>query len=137
MRTKTFRPCDQHSLLLMPPSLHDWVDPAGLPAFVSDLVDELQPPGPGGAGRVDARRRGPQPGQAVRERPGRPGAPGLDPDNGAGDPMGHRVTSRTTPRLVVRARFGHPASRTPAVRAFRASPLAIRSTSTAITDPGS
>ena len=41
MRTKTFRPCDQHSLLLMPPSLHDWVDPAGLPAFVSDLVDEL------------------------------------------------------------------------------------------------
>jgi hypothetical protein len=41
MRTKTFRPYDQHSLLLMPPSLHDWVDPAGLPAFVSDLVDEL------------------------------------------------------------------------------------------------
>ncbi len=41
MRTKTFRPCDQHSLLLMPPSLPDWVDPAGLPAFVSDLVDEL------------------------------------------------------------------------------------------------
>jgi hypothetical protein len=28
MRTKTFRPCDQHNLLLMPPSLHDWVNPA-------------------------------------------------------------------------------------------------------------
>jgi hypothetical protein len=68
---------------------------------------------------------------------GRPGAPGLDLDNGAGDPMGHRVTSRTTPRFVVRARSGHPASRTPAVRAFRASPVAVRSTSTAITDPGS
>ena len=25
----------------MPPSLHDWVDPDGLPAFLSDLVDEL------------------------------------------------------------------------------------------------
>ncbi len=62
--------------------------------------------------------------------------PGWTPTR-AGDPMGHRVTSRTTPRLVVRARFGHPASRTPAVRAFGASPLAIRSTSTAITDPGS
>src|SRR5450756_2197445 len=41
MRTKTFRPYDQDSLLLMPPSLHDWVDPDGLPAFLSDLVDEL------------------------------------------------------------------------------------------------
>ena len=36
MRTKTFRPCDQHSLLLMRPRI-----PAGLPALVSDLVDEL------------------------------------------------------------------------------------------------
>jgi hypothetical protein len=25
----------------MPPSLHDWPDPARLPAFVSDLVDDL------------------------------------------------------------------------------------------------
>ena len=41
MRTKTFRPYDQDSLLLMPPSLHDWVDPDGLAAFLSDLVDEL------------------------------------------------------------------------------------------------
>jgi transposase len=41
MRTKTFRPYDQDSLLLMPPSLHDWVDPDGLPAFLNDLVDEL------------------------------------------------------------------------------------------------
>jgi transposase/IS5 family transposase len=41
MHAKTFRPYDQDSLLLMPPSLHDWVDPDGLPAFVSDLVEEL------------------------------------------------------------------------------------------------
>ncbi len=41
MRTKTFRPYDQDTLLLMPPSLHDWVDPEGLPAFLNDLVDEL------------------------------------------------------------------------------------------------
>lgn len=41
MRTKTFRPYDQDSLLLMPPSVRDWVDPDGLAAFVSDLVDEL------------------------------------------------------------------------------------------------
>jgi transposase len=42
MRTKTFRPYDQDSLLLMPPSLHDWVDPDGLAAFLNDLVDELE-----------------------------------------------------------------------------------------------
>ena len=41
MRTKTFRPYDQDSLLLMPPSVRDWVDPDGLAAFVNDLVDEL------------------------------------------------------------------------------------------------
>ncbi len=41
MRTKTFPTYDQDSLLLMPPSLHDWVDPEGLPAFLDDLVDEL------------------------------------------------------------------------------------------------
>ncbi len=41
MRSKTFRPYDQDSLLIMPPSLHDWVDPGGLAAFLSDLVDEL------------------------------------------------------------------------------------------------
>ena len=41
MREKTFRPYDQDSLLLMPPSLRDWVDPDGLAAFLSDLVDEL------------------------------------------------------------------------------------------------
>jgi hypothetical protein len=38
MRTKTFRPYDQDSLLLMPPSLRDWVKPDGLAAFISDLV---------------------------------------------------------------------------------------------------
>jgi transposase len=41
MRTKTFRPYDQDSLLVMPPSLHDWVDPDGLAAFLNDLVDAL------------------------------------------------------------------------------------------------
>jgi len=41
MRTKTFRPYDQDTLLLMPPSVRDWVDPDSLPAFISDLVDEL------------------------------------------------------------------------------------------------
>ena len=41
MRTKTFRPYDQDTLLLMPPSVRDWVDPDGLPAFISDLVDHL------------------------------------------------------------------------------------------------
>src|SRR5665647_2788838 len=41
MRQKTFRPYDQDMLLLVPPSLHVSVDPFGLPAFLSDLVDEL------------------------------------------------------------------------------------------------
>lgn len=41
MRTKTFRPYDQDTLLLMPPSIRDWVDPDGLAAFISDLVDDL------------------------------------------------------------------------------------------------
>jgi len=38
---KTFRPYDQHTLLLMPPSLHDWVADDGLVAYLNDLVDEL------------------------------------------------------------------------------------------------
>ena len=42
MRTKTFRTYDQDTLLLMPPSVRDWVDPDGLPAFISDLVDDLE-----------------------------------------------------------------------------------------------
>ena len=41
MRTKTFRSYDQDTLLLMPPSVRDWVDPDSLPAFISDLVDDL------------------------------------------------------------------------------------------------
>ena len=41
MRTKTFRPYDQDTLLLMPPSIRDWVAPDGLAAFISDLVDDL------------------------------------------------------------------------------------------------
>ena len=41
MRTKTFRPYDQDSLLLMPPSVRDWVPAEGLAAFIDDLVNEL------------------------------------------------------------------------------------------------
>ena len=41
MRAKTFRPYDQDTLLLMPPSVRDWVAPDSLPAFISDLVDDL------------------------------------------------------------------------------------------------
>ncbi len=41
MRTKTFRPYDQDTLLLMPPSVRDWVDPDGLPAFIDDLVEDM------------------------------------------------------------------------------------------------
>jgi len=41
MRTKTFRPYDQDTLLLMPPSVRDWVPAGSLAAFINDLVDEL------------------------------------------------------------------------------------------------
>ena len=41
MLHKTFRPYDQHTLLLMPPSLTDWVADDGLVAYLNDLVDEL------------------------------------------------------------------------------------------------
>jgi transposase len=41
MRSKTFRTYDQDTLLLMPPSVRDWVDPDSLPAFISDLVDDM------------------------------------------------------------------------------------------------
>jgi transposase len=41
MRTKTFRPYDQDTLLLMPPSVRDWVPADSLPAFINDLVNEL------------------------------------------------------------------------------------------------
>ncbi len=41
MRTKTFRPYDQDTLLLMPPSVRDWVAADSLPAFIDDVVDEL------------------------------------------------------------------------------------------------
>ena len=41
MRTKTFRAYDQDTLLVMPPSVRDWVAPDSLPAFISDLVDGL------------------------------------------------------------------------------------------------
>ena len=41
MHAKTFRPYDQDTLLLMPPSVRDWVDPDGLAAFIDALVGEL------------------------------------------------------------------------------------------------
>jgi len=41
MRSKTFRPYDQDTLLVMPPSVRDWVAPDSLPVFISDLVDDL------------------------------------------------------------------------------------------------
>ena len=41
MRTKTFRPYDQDTLLLMPPSVRDWVPADSLAAFINDLVNEL------------------------------------------------------------------------------------------------
>jgi len=41
MRTKTFRPYDQDTVLLMPPSVRDWVAPDSLPAYIDALVGEL------------------------------------------------------------------------------------------------
>ena len=38
---KTFRPYEPDQLLLMPPSLGDWVPEDHLARFVSDLVDTL------------------------------------------------------------------------------------------------
>jgi transposase len=41
MHAKTFRTYDQDTLLLMPPSVRDWVEPDGLAAFIDALVGEL------------------------------------------------------------------------------------------------
>ncbi len=41
MRTKTFRSYDQDTLLVMPPSVRDWGEAGSLPAFISDLVDDV------------------------------------------------------------------------------------------------
>lgn len=41
MRSKTFRPYDQDTLLLMPPSVRDWVAPDSLAAYIDALVGEL------------------------------------------------------------------------------------------------
>jgi len=41
MRTKTFRPYDQDTLLLMPPSVRDWVTSDSLASFIDVLVNEL------------------------------------------------------------------------------------------------
>jgi transposase len=41
MRTKTFRPYDQDTLLLMPPSVRDWVNSDSQVSFIDVLVNEL------------------------------------------------------------------------------------------------
>jgi transposase len=41
MRSKTFRPYDQDTLLLMPPSVRDWVTSDSLASFIDVLVNEL------------------------------------------------------------------------------------------------
>jgi len=38
---KTFRPFDRDQMLLMPPSLHDWVSEDHLARFIADLVETL------------------------------------------------------------------------------------------------
>jgi transposase len=38
---KTFRPFDRDQMLLMPPSLHDWVSEDHLARFIADLVESL------------------------------------------------------------------------------------------------
>lgn len=38
---KTFRPFDRDQMLLMPPSLHEWVPEDHLARFVGDLVETL------------------------------------------------------------------------------------------------
>ncbi len=38
---KTYRPYDPEQLLLLPPALQDWLPPAHVVYFLSDLVDEL------------------------------------------------------------------------------------------------
>ena len=40
-----FLPYDQKQLLLMPPSLQEWVADGSLPRFISDVVDELDAKG--------------------------------------------------------------------------------------------
>jgi hypothetical protein len=43
---KTFRPFDPHQVLLLPPSLDDWLPEDHLARFVADLVDEVLDLGP-------------------------------------------------------------------------------------------
>jgi hypothetical protein len=38
---KTFRPYDPDQMLLLPPSVRDWVPHGDRAHFISDLVDEL------------------------------------------------------------------------------------------------
>src|ERR1035437_2928175 len=41
MPQKTFRPYDQDSLLVMPPSVRDWIPSDDLAAFINDAVETL------------------------------------------------------------------------------------------------
>src|SRR2546421_7484249 len=43
---KTFRPYDPHQVLLLPPSLDEWLPEGHLARFVSELVDEVLDLGP-------------------------------------------------------------------------------------------
>lgn len=43
---KTFRAFDPHQVLLLPPSLDDWLPEDQLARFVADLVDEVLDLGP-------------------------------------------------------------------------------------------
>jgi hypothetical protein len=38
---KTFRPYDPDQILLLPPSVNEWVPEGDLAHFIGDLVDEL------------------------------------------------------------------------------------------------
>jgi hypothetical protein len=62
---KRFRTFDPHQVLLLPPSLDDWLPQDHLTRFVADLLDEVLDLGPG------PRQNGPGEG---RSRPWRPWA---------------------------------------------------------------
>jgi hypothetical protein len=52
---KTFRAFDPHLVLLLPPSLDDWLPEDHLARFVADLVDEVLDLGPVLAGYTEKR----------------------------------------------------------------------------------
>ena len=62
MLHKTFRPYDQHTLLLMPPSLTDWVADDGLVAYLNDLGRRARPGPAAGRARRAQRQAAQSPG---------------------------------------------------------------------------